>query len=119
MFKSEVVANVFWCSSRMDPCTTYWEYKCSSVDTALYTDAWGIKHNCGKKNIRVRQGSVKERWFSTHSTQGSHPVHFCQCCPVEKQLSWTFLKKFEKHSNKTSKEMFSSSTLLYIYIYIF
>lgn len=49
MLESEVVANVFWCSSRMDPRTTYWEYKCSSVDTALYTDAWGIKHNCGKK----------------------------------------------------------------------
>lgn len=32
-------ANVFGCVSRMLPQTTCWEYKCSSVDTAGYTDA--------------------------------------------------------------------------------
>lgn len=49
MFESELVANVFWYSSWMHPQTTYWEYKCSSVDTAGYIDAMGIQHNCDKK----------------------------------------------------------------------
>lgn len=46
VWKSEQVA----CPSRMHPHTTYWEYKCASVDTAAYTDAWGLKYKRGEKN---------------------------------------------------------------------
>lgn len=43
----------------MNPRTTYWEYKRSSVNTAGYTDARGIKYNCGKKTAEYEKALLK------------------------------------------------------------
>lgn len=105
-----------WCSSRMHPHTTYWECKCSSVDTAGYTVAEGNKTQLCLENSWARQGSVQERWSSAHSAQGSHPVHFC---PAEKQLSWTHLWRNLRNIPIKCQKKCSIQAYYCVYIYIF
>lgn len=88
------------------------------VFQCAYRLHWCMGNKTQKRweNTECEKTLLKSRGSQLILHRDLTPVHLCQCCPVEKTAVMDiFVKKSEKHSNKTSKEMFNSSILLYIY----